>query len=67
MIKNMSNTDRAIRTVAAVLLLYLYFSGTVTGIWGIALMVFAAVFILTSSIAFCPLYAPFNFSTRKKG
>ncbi len=67
MIKNMSNTDRVIRTAAAVLLLYLYFSGTVTGILGIALMVFAAVFILTSSIAFCPLYAPFNFSTRKKG
>ena len=66
MIKNMSNTDRAIRTVAAVLLLYLYFSGTVTGILGIALMVFAAVFILTSSIAICPLYMPFNFSTRKK-
>jgi Protein of unknown function (DUF2892) len=66
MIKNMSNADRVIRLVVAALFAYLYFGGIVTGILGIALMVFAAVFIVTSSIAFCPLYAPFNFSTRKK-
>ena len=66
MIKNMSNTDRAIRIVAAGLIAFLYFGGIVTGILGIALLVFAVVFILTSSIAFCPLYTLFNFSTRKK-
>ena len=66
MIKNMSNTDRIIRVLVAGLFAYLYFGGIVTGMLGIALMIFAAVFILTSSIAFCPLYTIFNFSTRKK-
>lgn len=66
MIKNMSNADRIIRILVAGLFAYLYFGGIITGILGIALMVFAAVFVLTSSIAFCPLYSLFNFSTRKK-
>ena len=66
MIKNMSNTDRSFRIVAAVLFAFLYFGGIVTGTLGIALMAFSGVFILTSSIAFCPLYTLFNFSTRKK-
>jgi len=57
MIKNMSNTDRIIRILVAGLFAYLYFGGIITGILGIALMIFAAVFIITSSIAFCPLYS----------
>jgi len=65
MIKNMSSIDRGIRVVIAAVLAYLYFSGVVTGAFGILLMVFAAVFLITSSIAFCPLYVLFNFSTRK--
>ncbi len=65
MIKNMSSIDRGIRVAVAAILAYLYFSGVVTGALGILLMVFAAVFLITSSIAFCPLYVLFNFSTRK--
>ncbi len=63
---NMSNLDRIIRVVVAVIFAYLYFSGIVTGALGIILIVLAAVFLLTSLIAFCPLYAPFKFSTYKK-
>ncbi len=65
MIKNMSSIDRGIRIVVAAVFAYLYFSGIVSGVLGILLMVFAAVFLITSSIAFCPLYVLFNFSTRK--
>jgi len=65
MIKNMSSIDRGIRIVVAAVFAYLYFSGIVAGALGILLMVFAAVFLITSSIAFCPLYVLFNFSTRK--
>lgn len=63
--RNMSNLDRIIRVVVAVIFAYLYFSGIVTGALGIILIVLAAVFLLTSLIAFCPLYAPFKFSTYK--
>ncbi|MEP0806638.1 MAG: DUF2892 domain-containing protein [Chloroflexota bacterium] len=63
--RNMSNTDRIVRTIVAALFAYLYFSGAVTGAFGIVLLVVAAVFLLTAIVAFCPLYAPFKFSTYK--
>ena len=62
---NIGTADRIIRAVLAIILAVLYFSGTVTGTLGIILLVLAGVFLLTSMISFCPLYAPFKFSTRK--
>ncbi|MGB5229425.1 YgaP family membrane protein [Eudoraea sp.] len=61
--KNMGSTDRIIRFIVAAIFIGLYFTNTVTGIWGIALLVLAGVFILTSFVSFCPLYAPFGLST----
>jgi len=63
--RNMSNTDRIVRALIAALFAYLYFGGIVTGALGIILLVLGAVFLLTSIVAFCPLYAPFKFSTYK--
>jgi hypothetical protein len=37
----------------------------VTGTLGIVLVVLGAVFLLTAILGFCPLYLPFNFSTKK--
>jgi len=63
--RNMSNIDRIIRLVLAALFGYLYFGGIVTGAFGIVLVVLGAVFLITAVIGFCPLYAPFKFSTYK--
>lgn len=63
--RNMSNPDRIIRVIVAALFAYLYFGGIVTGTLGIILLVLGAVFLLTAVVAFCPLYAPFKFSTYK--
>jgi Inner membrane protein YgaP-like, transmembrane domain len=63
--RNLSNTDRILRVVLAAVFAYLYFSGIVTGALGIVLLVLGGVFLLTAVIAFCPLYAPFKFSTYK--
>jgi hypothetical protein len=63
--RNMSNLDRIIRVVLAAVFAYLYFGGIVTGALGIVLVVLAAVFLLTSVVAFCPLYVPFKISTYK--
>lgn len=63
--RNMSNTDRIIRVLLAALFAYLYFGGVVTGTLGIILLVLGGVFLLTSIVAFCPLYAPFKISTYK--
>jgi hypothetical protein len=64
--RNLSDIDRIVRVALAAILAYLYFGGIVTGSLGIVLIVLGAVFLLTAVIAFCPLYAPFKFSTYKK-
>ncbi len=63
--RNMSNVDRIARTVIALVFIYLYFGGIVTGALGIVLVVLGAVFLLTALLAFCPLYVPFKLSTYK--
>ncbi len=64
--KNMGSLDRIIRVVLAVVFGYLYFTGTVSGVLGIILLVLGVVFLVTSLIGTCPLYIPFKFSTDKK-
>ncbi|MBC31834.1 MAG: hypothetical protein CMH48_13450 [Muricauda sp.] len=61
--KNMGSADRIIRFVIAVIIGVLYYTGTISGTLGIILLVLAGVFVLTSFISFCPLYAPFGIST----
>lgn len=63
--RNLSNIDRIVRIVVAALFAYLYFGGLVTGTLGIILLVLGVVFVLTSVVSFCPLYAIFKLSTNK--
>ncbi|MCA1751442.1 MAG: DUF2892 domain-containing protein [Flavobacteriales bacterium] len=63
--KNMGSTDRIVRILAAIAFAVLYFTGTVTGTAGLVLLILGAVFLLTSFVSFCPLYAPFGISTCK--
>ena len=61
--KNMSNTDRIVRIILAVLLGALYFTNTITGTFGIVLLVLGVVFLATSFVRFCPLYAIVGLNT----
>lgn len=61
--KNMGNSDRIIRFIVAAVIAALYFTGIIEGTLGIVLLILAGVFLLTSFISFCPLYAPFGIST----
>ncbi|MBT8306541.1 MAG: DUF2892 domain-containing protein [Maribacter sp.] len=63
--KNMGSADRIVRFIIAVIIAVLYYTGVISGTLGIVLLVLAAVFVLTSFISFCPLYAPFGLSTCK--
>jgi len=63
--KNMGSADRIIRAIVAAIIAVLYFTGTITGTLGIVLLILAGVFLLTSFISFCPLYAPFGMNTCK--
>jgi len=64
--KNMGTADKIIRIIIAAAIAGLYFGHIISGTVAIVLLVLAAIFILTSFISFCPLYAPFGISTCKK-
>lgn len=64
--KNMGTADRVIRTVVAVVIALLYFTGTISGTLAVVLSIVAIAFLLTSAIGFCPVYVPFGISTKKK-
>lgn len=61
--KNMGSTDKIIRVLIAAVVGILYFTNTITGTLGIVLMVLAGVFVITSLVSFCPLYALVGLNT----
>jgi hypothetical protein len=61
--KNMGSADKIIRFIVAAVLIALYFTGTLTGTLGIVGLVVAGIFVLTSLVSFCPLYAIFGLKT----
>ena len=63
--KNMGAVDRAIRIVVAAGIVILLVTNILSGTLGIILGILAVVFLLTSTVGFCPLYFPFTFSTCK--
>lgn len=64
---NLNSVDRILRIVLAVVVVILFFTNTITGTLGIALLVAAGIILLTGLINFCPIYALLGISTAKKG
>ena len=64
--QNMGIIDRIIRLVIAAGAAVLYFTGIVTGVWGIVLLVVGGIFIVTAAFGVCPLYMIFGISTKKE-
>lgn len=61
--KNMGSTDKTIRLILAAVFAALFFTGVVTGILGYVLLAFGAIFVLTSVVGFCPIYAIVGLNT----
>ncbi len=61
--KNMSSSDRLIRLTLAATVVVLFLTNVLTGTLAYVLLGLAVVFVLTSMVGFCPIYAPFGFST----
>jgi uncharacterized membrane protein len=64
--KNMGTIDRVVRTIAALVLGILIYTGTLSGTLGTILGIVAIVFLLTSALSFCPAYLPLKISTLAK-
>jgi uncharacterized membrane protein YtjA (UPF0391 family) len=63
---NMGTLDRVVRTVVALAIGALYFTGKISGTVAAVLGFFAVVFLVTSLVSRCPLYVPLGLSTRKE-
>jgi len=63
--KNMGKMDKSVRVIIALVIAILFYMDIIGGTLGIVLMVAAIVFVLTSLINFCPLYAVLGIKTRK--
>ena len=63
---NESNTDRIVRAVAGLVLLYLGLGGVLAGGLAVVADVLALILLLTAAIGFCPLYALLKLNTIKK-
>jgi len=61
--KNMGKADKTIQFLVAAVIVILFATKVISGTLGVVLLILAGVFLLTSFISFCPLYAPFGIST----
>lgn len=61
--KNIGSIDRIIRIILAAVFAVLYFTNTVSGTLGLVLLILGGVFLFTSVISFCPLYALVGLNT----
>ena len=61
----MGQLDRAIRSLLAIGIAALYFTGRISGTLALGLGALALVLLVTSFIGWCPAYLPFGLSTRK--
>jgi hypothetical protein len=63
---NMGTTDKVLRVAVAALIAGLYLGNVISGTMAIVGLVLAGIFLLTSTIGFCPLYSVFGWNTCKK-
>jgi len=63
--KNMGGLDRIVRIVAAIIIAVLFYTGVLQGTLAYVLLGLSGIFVLTSFISFCPLYAIVGLNTCK--
>ena len=63
MTKNLGTTDRIVRSLSAVVLLFLILTGAIEGTLAVIFGIVAAALLVTSAISFCPVYLPLKIST----
>ncbi len=63
--KNMGSMDKGVRVSVAIIIALLYFFDVIQGTLAYVLMAIAIIFLVTSFINFCPLYALLGMNTCK--
>lgn len=61
----MGSVDQLVRLVVAITIGLLYYNNIIEGTLGIVLSVIALIFLFTSMVGYCPMYAIFGMNTCK--
>lgn len=64
--KNLGTVDRVLRVAFGVLVAILFFTGKISGITGLILLIVGIILALTSVVSFCPIYWALGWSSSKK-
>lgn len=64
--KNMAIWDRLLRTLAAVIILILFSTGSISGMTATVLLGVSFLYLVTSAIGYCPMYPILGIRTLKK-
>ena len=64
--KNIGSVDKLVRLIVASLIGILVITGVLEGTLAIVGIVIAAIFLLTSVLSFCPIYALFGMNSCPK-
>jgi hypothetical protein len=54
--QNVGTVDRLIRGILAAIIVVLYFTNAITGVWATVLLVIAAFLLLTAIFGYCLIY-----------
>jgi Protein of unknown function (DUF2892) len=60
MVRNVGKVDRIIRLIAAIVLIDLAASRTITGYVSVIVWIMGGILLVTALIGFCPMYSLFN-------
>lgn len=60
---NEGTVDRALRVIVGIVLLALWFMGTVAGTWGWVALAVGVIALVTGAVGTCPLYSVLGLST----
>lgn len=63
MTTNIGSLDRGLRTVVGIVLIALFFMGTVSGTNGMLALIAGGVLLVTAAIGWCPPYALVGINT----
>lgn len=66
MIKNVGRIDQIVRLVVSAVLVVLFFTDYLTGLWGYAALAAAVIFTGTALLNFCPIWWACKINTQPK-
>jgi len=64
--KNLGRADRVIRVIVTFIVISLYYTNVLDGIWSIFAVALASITLVTSLVSFCPVYSVIGFNTSPK-